>query len=93
MAPNELVDYSYEALMAFARDLGCPRYGYQTPLEFSTDLPEPLLGLWEESNYISHLYTHSQYSDQFSAESQTASLKEFWTRLDTARRRSLRTSR
>ncbi len=93
MAPNELVDYSYEALMAFARDLGCPRYVHQTPLEFSTDLPEPLLGLWEESNYISHLYTHSQYSDQFSAESQLTSLKEFWSRLDTARRKSLRASR
>jgi hypothetical protein len=78
MSPEQVVRYSFEALEAYARELGHERQPDETPLEFANRLGEERPALADDVLALSRLYTHIAYASTRLAPSAIGPVKRFW---------------
>ena len=90
MPLREKVQYSYDALCALAYDLGVPREEDQTPFEFLSALPEPIISLRDEAHTLTYHYVAGSYSTLPLPESVLDDLRDFWSRYEQLRARMVR---
>lgn len=78
LSPQELVRYSYSALIALAQDAGFPRRENQTPYEFAATLPEKLPNLSKPTRDLTEMYVRTEYAEQPVTQQDMATLQTFW---------------
>ncbi len=76
--PEELVRYTFEALEAWARDVGRPRLPDQTPHEFARCLAAEAAPLAADAGYLAELYCHVAYAHATPAAASVARLSQLW---------------
>jgi hypothetical protein len=81
MSPEQLVRYSFEALLAWAweRDLG--RQPGETPLEFTQRVGEEVPALENDARRLANLYVQIAYARGRLTRSCHGPLRQFWQRL------------
>jgi Domain of unknown function (DUF4129) len=80
-SPEELVQYSFEALQAWAREHGCRRETGETPLEFSSRLGQDFPALESEVRRLAALYARAAYARSRLPLSCIDVVRHFWDRL------------
>ncbi len=82
LSADQLVQYTFEALEAWAREHGCPRDPQQTPHEFarSAGRCEESLGRW--ALRLADLYCEAAYAPGRLRLASTQPLKELWLVMD-----------
>jgi hypothetical protein len=81
MSPNDLVQYSFEALesWAYERDLG--REPRETPLEFAARLANEVPALEADAQRLATLYARVAYARSRLGAGARPALKQFWERI------------
>ena len=80
-SPEELVQYSFEALQAWAREHGCQRETGETPLEFSSRLGQDFPALDSEVRRLAAFYARAAYARARLPLSCIDVVRHFWDRL------------
>jgi hypothetical protein len=80
-SPEELVQYSFEALQAWAREHGCQRETGETPLEFSSRLGQDFPALDTEVRRLAALYARAAYARARLPLACIDVVRHFWERL------------
>jgi energy-coupling factor transporter transmembrane protein EcfT len=83
-SPEELVQYSFEALQAWAREHAIPRETGETPLEFSSRLGQDFPALDSEVRRLAALYARAAYARARLPLSSIDIVRQFWQRLQEA---------
>ncbi len=78
--PAELVEYSFAAFEALARDVKTPRQSDETPLEFARRISESHDSL-QGSRQLAELYSLAAYAAQKLSAAEVAPLRAFWGRM------------
>jgi hypothetical protein len=81
-SPQELVQYSFAALQAWAFERGLGRSPEETPLEFTFRLGEELPALEETARKLSVLFARVVYARGSLPAGSMAAVQEFWTQLE-----------
>ena len=76
-SPEQLVQYTFEAFEAWAREQGMPRHPKATPLEFSADVARKS-PVGEEARRAAELYCRVAYARRKIAPAQAQQLKALW---------------
>lgn len=76
--PGELVRYTFEALEAWARDTGCPRFPDQTPHEFVRSLAAEATPFATDAAYLAELYCHVAYAHATPTPANVGRLAQLW---------------
>ena len=76
--PAQTIQYSFEALEAWARGHHCPRERDQTPLEFARQLQQVDEEVAAQSRTLADLMGESLYSGGSVGRSQTLKLQRLW---------------
>ncbi|MFC1737094.1 DUF4129 domain-containing protein [Candidatus Hydrogenedentota bacterium] len=84
LSPVELVQYSYDALTAFASDAGFPKEESQTPYEFAETLPEELPRLAKPTEYLTEMAVRAEYAPKSVTGEDVNNLRNFWRAYETA---------
>lgn len=79
-SPAELVDYTFVALEALARDAKLPRQVDETPIEFSRRLAERQPAL-RAAREFAELYSQAAYAGDILSAETVRPLKEFWSQM------------
>lgn len=80
-SPDELVQYSFEALEAWGREHGCPRAPDQTPHEYAQQLGARVESLAQDVRRLADLYCRVAYAPRTLPRSRTAPLEPLWRQL------------
>ncbi len=91
MPPDELVQYTFQAFEAWARERDHPRRPDQTPVELVRHATPPQSALRAEALQLSRLYNEAAYSPQSVSASSVAKLANLWNLLREARQTPLET--
>lgn len=86
MAPAEVVQYTFEAMQAWARDSGVAHRAEQTPLEFAETLGRNFPPLSETSRQVTRLYGVVAYGEREPSRERLETLEHFWQQLTTVER-------
>ncbi len=90
--PDELVRYTFAAFEAWARDHGSPRTPDQTAIEFAEVTATKFVGLRDDANLLTRLYSHLAYARASNpaagetpaiSRSTVQALASFWEKLTT----------
>lgn len=81
MRMDELISYTFEALQAWARDLGYERRPPQTPFEFAMALSEATPALSQEIVEVTRMYGRLAYAGQLPPPERVAVLETLWQRM------------
>jgi hypothetical protein len=76
--PEELVQYTFEALEAWARDTGHSRLPDQTPHEFARCLGTEASSLSADATYLAELYCQVAYAHASPAAASVGRLSQLW---------------
>lgn len=79
--PNELVQYTFEALEAWARDHDCPRHPEQTPHEFARCLATNVPPAIEDAPRLAELYCQAAYAPGTLRPASVTSLSQLWQQM------------
>lgn len=80
-SPSELLQYTFEALQAWAFENNCGRTPDQTPMEFGQRLQSRRLKISAEAHEVSLLYAQVAYGDHRPDDSSVATLQKLWRKL------------
>jgi hypothetical protein len=77
-SPEELVQYTFEALEAWARDHGYPREPEQTPHEFARNLGSHVAVMADDAKRLADLYCQAAYAHGTLSAKSVAHLSRMW---------------
>lgn len=80
-SPSELVQYTFEALQAWAGENGCPREDSQTPSEFGQQLRDRRLTCATEGQEVSQLYARVAYASHRPGKESLPVLEKLWRKM------------
>jgi hypothetical protein len=80
-SPSELLQYTFEALQAWAFENNCGRTPDQTPMEFGQRLQSRRLKISAEAHEVSLLYAQVAYGGLRPDDSSLATLQKLWRKL------------
>jgi hypothetical protein len=83
MTPVELVQYTFAALQAWARERGFERHPGETPLEFSERVGQEVPALEADLRRLAALYARATYSQGGLPANTADPLRHFWEQLET----------
>jgi len=81
MSLAELIDYSYQALVARAGDIGVPRSHDQTEYEFLADYAQRDPGMHDTARTLTEMHLFSEFSMGDPPKDWLGWLQQFWNRL------------
>jgi len=84
LSPEELVQYSFEALEAWGRENDCPRSPEQTPYEYSTLIARRERSLSGAARDLAEVYSHTAYAGASLVPASADRLRRFWEKLTSA---------
>lgn len=80
--PRELINQTFAALEAWARDQGYPRGKEQTAFEFADSLSSKVGDLAKESKWLADCYSRAAYSSEEVSAQVHSSLATIWQRME-----------
>lgn len=84
LSPEELVQYSFEALEAWGRENDCPRSPEQTPYEYSTQIARREQSLSGAARDLAEVYSITAYAGASLVPASVDRLRGFWQQLTSA---------
>jgi len=84
MKPAQLLDYTFQALEAWARDRGVTRSEDTTPLEFAQELGRRVPEMANEVTRTAQLYAQVAYARKTPAADSVEVLERLWRQMDAA---------
>lgn len=83
MGPRELVQYTFQALEAWARERNCARQSEQTPHEFAQQLNQADPAIARNARSLADLYCRAAYSQRKLSSQQLQPLAALWQTMTT----------
>ena len=83
-SPKELVQYTFEALEAWARDNGHPRLPEQTPHEFARSVGSSVSSLADDTRHLAELYCQVAYASGSLSAASVTRLSHLWQEMRAA---------
>lgn len=80
-SPNQVVEYSFEALQAWATEQGIDPRPEETPLEFAGQLGQRVQPLATDANELARLYSQVAYARASLARGSLSSVERLWSLL------------
>ena len=80
-APEEVINYSYRAMEAWAFEQDLPRQANETPNEFGDWLGENSADLAEYAPQMAQIYSTVAYTDEDAPEDANEVMRELWSRM------------
>ncbi len=84
MSPEGLVQYTFDALQAWAADHGVGRHGDETPLEFTSRLGEEQPAMRDALRALAEVYGRMAYANQRVTDAVRPALRALWSQMDKA---------
>jgi hypothetical protein len=81
MSPAALVVYTFQALEAWAREMGLPREPFETPVEFATRLSAEFPPLGPGIRHLAETYARIAYARNLTVAVQYPLLEQLWSLL------------